>query len=318
MSNRKMEKNLKPFILNLNKPPGISSQTMIRQWKPKLRGMGKIGHFGTLDPFAQGVLMLGIGGAQRLNEYIHQCLPKTYLAKGILGVETATGDMTEEISQRDESDYFKVQISEFSEEFLQKIFCERFLGEYWQAPHAYSAAKYEGKALHKWAREGIEIKKEKKLRNIYAIEVVKYDFPKLWVRFSVSSGTYIRTLFSDCAQELGTLGVLEDLIRESIGCCTLSNTITDQNSHESSSFINDGQEGYFNVEDVLNFSSIYFNDKELQLYRNGVRLKIERVSKIKKGSLDFPYFWAKDFGDIIYGLCEIVDGEIHSRINFGN
>lgn len=299
----------KPVILNVNKPKDISSFDVIRKFKPKLKQLGKVGHFGTLDPFASGVLMLGIGGAQRLNEYIHECLPKTYLAQGILGIESETGDLTEEISQRDESDYLKNIIGKFDKVFIQNLIEKKFLGEYWQAPHKYSAAKYEGKALHKWAREGVEIKKEKKLREIYEIEVVKYEFPELWIRFTVSSGTYIRTLFSECANELGTIGVLDSLIREKVGGCNLENSLSKCDWENE-------QLNLIDVDTVLNFSSIIFAEKEVKLYQNGVRLKEDRALSREAGTLGFNYFWVRNEAKDILGLAEIKLGEIVSKINF--
>jgi tRNA pseudouridine55 synthase len=299
----------KPVILNLNKPKDISSYDVIRKWKPRLKKLGKVGHFGTLDPFASGVLMLGVAGAQRLNEYIHECLPKTYLAIGKLGLETPTGDLTVDPSQVDESEYLEQVIAKFDTEFIQKTISEKFLGEYWQAPHKYSAAKFEGKALHKWAREGVEIKKEEKRREIYEIEVVEYLFPDLLIRFKVSSGTYIRTLFADCANELGTIGVLDSLIREEVGGCKLENSLGEETwSSEEIPFID--------VDEVLQFSSIIFGPKECHLYKNGVRLNEDRAMEIKKGNLNFNYFWVRDEENTILGLAEIVEGEIVSRVNF--
>ena len=154
----------KPIIINLYKPKDMSSQHVVRLFKRKFPKKTKIGHFGTLDPFATGVLMIGVNGAQRLNEYIHECLPKTYIATGILGLETATGDLTEEPTQRDDSEYLRTVIKDFSKEFIETHLRKKFLGVYMQAPHKYSAAKHEGKALHEWARAGVEIKKEKKVK----------------------------------------------------------------------------------------------------------------------------------------------------------
>lgn len=300
----------RPCILNVYKPPGPSSQDIIKKFKRKLKHLGKIGHFGTLDPFAEGVLMIGIAGGQRLNEYIHECLPKTYLAKGILGKETETGDLTVEPSQVDESEYLYSVISKFEKDFLQKTFCEKFLGPYMQSPHKYSAAKFEGKALHEWARQGVEIKKEKKERHVYKIEIVKYEFPELWVRYTVSSGTYIRTLFSDCARELGTLGVLKDLIREEVGGSTIGNALYEKDWEQD-------ELPLLNIDTVLPFSSIVFEEKEVNLYKNGVKLKEKRALRIDDGSLkEFPYYWARDVDGQIYGLCEIIDGVICSRVNF--
>jgi tRNA pseudouridine55 synthase len=303
------QNNIKPKILNIYKPEGISSFDVIRNWKRRLRGHGKIGHFGTLDPFASGVLMLGITGAQKLNNFIHDCLPKSYLAIGKLGVETETGDLTVEPAQIDETDFLKFEISKFSEKFIEEKLRDQFLGEYWQAPHKYSAAKFEGKALHKWAREGVEIKKEKKQRFIHDIKVVKYDFPYLHIHFEVSSGTYIRTLFSECANYLGTLGCLEGLIREKVGMCTTENSIKkeewDNEDHT-----------YIDVDEVLDFPSFILAEKEANLYMNGVRLKINRIKEESAGRLQFPYRWVRDESNEILGLAEIVDDEFHSKINF--
>lgn len=303
-------KNHNPFILNLYKPEGMSSQNTIRVWKKRLKEYGKVGHFGTLDPFAEGVLMLGVAGAQRLNEYIHECLPKTYLAKGILGKETPTGDLTVDPTQIDDSKYLRTVISNFDLPFIQETLEKKFLGDYWQAPHIYSAAKFEGQALHQWARQGVEIKKEKKLRHIYKLEVVKYDFPQLWIRFQVSSGTYIRTLFSDCAKELGTIGVLKSLIREEVGGCNLKNCLYQEDWHH---------EDYkkLSIEEVLPFGKIIFAEKELRLYNNGVRLNEDRIQRKISAKLSFPYYWACSEDEIVHGLCEITDdGEIKSKVNF--
>lgn len=304
-----MTKN-KPVILNIFKPKDMSSQNVVRTFKRKFPKKTKIGHFGTLDPFACGVLMLGVNGAQRLNEYIHNCLPKTYIASGILGMETVTGDLTEGPSQLDETDYLKTVISEFSKEFIEEHLKANFLGEYWQAPHKYSAAKHEGKALHEWARSGVEIKKEKKRRFISKIEVINYTFPKLIIKFEVSSGTYIRTLFSECARSLGTLGVLEDLEREQIGGCTSANAIKekDWDSEEIKAF---------EMDEVLDFSSLIMEEKEAKLYSNGVRLNETRALKEVEGSLlDFPYVWIKNERLDILGLAEIKESEIYSLVNF--
>ncbi len=299
----------RPVILNLYKPKDLTSYDVIRKWKPKLKAMGKIGHFGTLDPFAEGVLMLGIAGAQRLNEYIHECLPKTYLAKGQLGIETATGDLTVDISQNDTGPYLKEVISLFDASFIENTLRKKFLGKYMQAPHQYSAAKYEGKALHQWAREGVEIKKEAVAREVYELEVVKYDFPHLWIRYKVSSGTYIRTLFSDCAKELGTLGVLEGLVREEVGGCRIDNAITQENWDIA-------EIPFLAIDEVLDFASIILAAKEARLFINGVRLKQDRAESIRPGTIDFGYYWVRDQEGQILGLAEIKDDLIVSKLNF--
>ncbi len=207
-----------PLIFNVYKPAGISSYDVVRHFKRNLpQGFGKIGHFGTLDPFAEGVLMIGTGGAARLNDFIHEFLPKTYLATGKLGEETPTGDPTSEVVQTDNSAFLRREIGSFSREFIDERAKNKFLGTYLQTPHKYSATKFMGKNLHEWAREGVEVKKEAVERTIHAIEVVNFDFPLLTIRSTVSSGTYIRTLFTELSHDLGTLGHLLTLKRESVG-----------------------------------------------------------------------------------------------------
>ena len=299
----------KPLILNIYKPKDMSSQHVVGYFKRKFPRKTKIGHFGTLDPFASGVLMIGVNGAQRLNEYIHECLPKSYIASGLLGVETPTGDMTEDPGQVDESEYLNTVIKDFSKEFIQEHLQEKFLGEYLQAPHKYSAAKFEGKKLHEWARAGVEIKKEKKKRFVSKIEVIEYNFPKLKILFEVSSGTYVRTLFSDCARSLGTLGTLEDLERVKIGACTSENSIKRNDwDNEANATID--------MDKLLPFTSLILEEKEAGLYSNGVRLKRERASLEIKGELAFDYFWVRNLENEILGLAKIENGEIQSLANF--
>lgn len=297
-----------PQILNIYKPAEITSYDVIRHVKKILPRKSKLGHFGTLDPFASGVLMIGIHGAQKLNDYVHDFLPKTYIATGILGKSTATGDLTVEPDQIDESDYLKQNIAHFEVAFIQEHLREQFLGDYWQAPHKYSAAKFEGKALHQWAREGVEINKEKKLRQIYALKVIQYDFPKLVIEFTVSSGTYIRTLFSECAQSLGTLGTLAELERTRVGNCSIDNTLSLNNLNTDSPSMA--------MDEVLDFSSFIMAPKEATLYSNGVRLKVDRILCEHHGRLESDFRWIKNNEEQILGLAQIKENEIYPCFNF--
>lgn len=306
-----------PLIFNTFKPARMTSFDVVRHFKRNLpRGYGKIGHFGTLDPFASGVLMLGVNGAAKLNDFIHDFLPKTYLAIGKLGVETQTGDLTEAPTQKDESVYLQETIANFDVEFIENFLKEHFLGEYWQAPHKYSAAKFEGKALHKWAREGVEIKKEKKRRFISSIEVVKYSFPYLVIRCEVSSGTYIRTLFSDMANKLGTIGSLVSLVRESIGPCSLDNALIkrDWPNGENWNF----QKYALQVDEVLPFGEILFEQKESLLYSNGVKLSEDRIGKKISSPLSDKYYWIKSIEGKLLGLGCLEEGFISTQFNFSS
>lgn len=293
----------------------MTSYDVIRHYKKNLpQNFGKIGHFGTLDPFACGVLLIGIGGAARLNDLIHEYLPKTYLAIGKLGVETATGDMTSPITQSDSSAYLKQEIGSFSKEFIQEQLRQKFLGEYMQAPHQYSAAKFMGKKMHEWARKGVEIKKEEVRRFVYSIEVVKYSFPYLSVRVKVSSGTYVRTLFSDMSNYLGTIGCLVSLVRESVGHLDSKTALLRAKwpKERAESFYSHGIE----VDKALPFSHYKFKPFEAKLFSNGVTLEMKRAEFLKEGTLKNDYAWMYDEAGNCLGLSKIENDSFKPFINY--
>lgn len=307
-----------PLVFNVFKPARITSYDVVRHFKRHLpHGFGKIGHFGTLDPFASGVLMIGICGAARLNDFIHDFLPKTYLAVGKLGIETPTGDYTSEIVQRDESLYLTRDIAGFSASFIEEKLREKFLGDYWQAPHKYSAAKFMGKNLHEWAREGVEVKKEPVLRQVYKIEVVKYKFPYLSVRVEVSSGTYVRTLFTDMCNYLGTLGSLISLVRESVGPVDHKTAIIkkDWPLDKSNSIIDLGMK----IEDVLPFAKYNLNAKQTLAFKNGAFLRPLEMELSGQSKMSDIYFWMLDENNQLLGLGEkTFPNELKVKINFNS
>ncbi len=268
-----MSKNIittiKPLIFNVFKSRGMTSYDVIRHFKKNLPiGFGKIGHIGTLDPFASGVLLIGVGGATKLNDYIHKHCPKRYLAIGKLGMNTETGDNTSPVSKVDESDFLKIKIASMDSMFIEKKLQNNFSGDYMQAPHKYSAAKFEGRKLYEYARDGVVVKKKKVLRTIYDLKVVKYKFPYLSIEVSVSSGTYIRSLFSEFANYLGTYGHLVGLQRTAIG------DIISQNSLRSRNWPYDRSEKIYdhalNIDEVLKYPKITLAESEVLKYQNGI------------------------------------------------
>lgn len=312
----KKETLFPPLVFNVFKPARMSSFDVVRHFKRHLPyGYGKIGHFGTLDPFASGVLMVGIAGAARLNDFIHDLLPKTYLAVGKLGIETPTGDYTSEIVQKDESLYLTREIASFSQEFIQEKLREKFLGDYWQAPHKYSAAKHMGRKLHEWARDGVEVKKEAVLRHVYKIEVVKYKFPYLSIRVEVSSGTYVRTLFTDMCNYLGTLGSLISLVRESVGPVTTQTAI--QKKHWPSDKTLPIMDLASKIEDVLPFTKIKLTPAQTIIFKNGGFLRPQELTVLKESNLSDIYFWILDENEKLLGLGEkTFPNELKPKINF--
>ena len=150
-----------------------------------------------------------------MNDFIHQWYDKSYQAVGILGIQTASGDMTNAVAWRDQSQGFK-QLATQPLEFYRERW-DTLVGEYWQVPPSYSACKFQGRPLHAWAREGVAILKEPVKRVVQHLTIEQVDFPRIKFSATVSSGTYIRTLFEDMAKKLGTCGALRELTRTSIG-----------------------------------------------------------------------------------------------------
>lgn len=306
-----------PRIIPIFKPARMNSNHVLGYLKKNLpEDFGKIGHFGTLDPFACGVLMVGISGASKLNDYIHEFCPKTYLAIGKLGVHTETGDLTSVITKKDETAYFKNEISRLTKNFLQEILEKKFLGEYQQAPHKYSAAKFQGRPLHEWARAGVEVVKEEKTRLITRFEVVKYAFPYLILRVEVSSGTYIRTLFKDVAEYIGTHGTLVSLVRESVGDVKLDSCLKKSQWPKEKRILN--TKTYLNIEDVLKLNSLILNEEEERFYLNGKRFNVDQ-NQIQKNEVKThtgQYLWVKNQASEILGMGEIIEGELRTQFNF--
>jgi len=201
-----------PFLL-LHKPAGPTSHDMINQLR-RLTGIKKIGHAGTLDPFAEGLLLVAIGreSTRKISQFVG--LDKKYLATLKLGAVSDTEDRTGKISIRHPERSDGILTKEKIEKTLKK-----FLGKQEQIPPMFSAKQIDGKRLYKLARQGKEIERPTQQIEIYEIKLKKY-LPKkmeLILEIKCSSGTYIRTLAHDLGQTLGCGAYLEKLVRTEIG-----------------------------------------------------------------------------------------------------
>lgn len=306
-----------PTVFNVYKPVGITSYDAIRHFKKNLpEGYGKIGHFGTLDPFAAGVLLIGVAGSTRLNDYVHEYLPKTYLAVGKLGVKTPTGDMTSDICETDCSENFVNILPKLSIEELEDV-CKQFIGQYSQVPPVYSATKHKGKALHEWARDGVDIIKPPVERTIHHLEIVDYSYPYLTLRATVSTGTYIRTLFEDFAKKIGTIGCLKDLLRESIGHISSKNSIIEtewpiagKSADDIAADWNMVDNG-MSMDEVLPINIVKVNDDTKAKFQNGMSFSNSEKCIIEKLSTDLgnklkDMTWIIDESETLLGLGKIV------------
>lgn len=194
-------------LLNIDKPAGLTSRDAVNAVQRLVRPH-KVGHAGTLDPLATGVLMVALGSATRLVEYV-QRMPKTYQAVFLLGRTSDTEDIegaVTELSDPPIPDEAQIEAS-----------LPQFIGTIQQEPPAYSALKVAGRRAHEMARQGEAVTLAPRPVEIHAIEIVRYEYPKLELLVRCGSGTYIRSLGRDLARALGTDAVMSALRRLEIG-----------------------------------------------------------------------------------------------------
>ena len=203
------------MIFNIYKPKDLSSFSIVKKIKNITKE--KVGHSGTLDPFADGVLVLGVGKSTKKLSKIIQ-FDKTYEGIIKLGEKTDSMDLTGNVVEEKE-------VSEISDQSL--IDCEKkFVGELLQRTPMFSARKINGVRLYKLARKNIEIKTNPKLITIKSLKINSLDENTLKITVECSSGTYIRVLAEDIAEYLGTVGHLISLTRLSVGEYKLDESVT--------------------------------------------------------------------------------------------
>ena len=199
------------------KPVDTFSTDIVKIAKKKIGSKEKVGHAGTLDPFAEGVLVICFGkDTKNVSEIM--AMRKEYLAKIKLGVETDTLDRTGSI-------YKKSEIPSLNEDKIIKVL-NNFIGTIEQTPPAFSALKLNGKCLYEYARSGIRIVKKPRSININSIKLIEYNSDSITIKVSCGSGTYIRSLAADIARKLDTHGYLEELKRLSVGGYNKKNSLT--------------------------------------------------------------------------------------------
>lgn len=204
------------FIL-INKPSGMTSHDVVDKLR-KITGIKKIGHAGTLDPFATGLLILGISrkATKKLSQFLK--LDKEYIATLRLGAESDTFDKEGKIIEE------KVEKIPSINEVKKAL--NSFIGEIEQIPPIFSAKKIKGKKACDLARRGKKVELKPQKVKIYEISLIKYEFPFLKIKVKCSSGTYIRTLASDIGKKLGCGAYLENLKRTKIGPFSLKEAVS--------------------------------------------------------------------------------------------
>lgn len=195
-------------IININKPSGWTSFDVVKKIR-NLARVKKVGHAGTLDPFATGVLVVCTGKAtKKINEFVDAS--KEYVGEVFLGAETDSYDVTGKIVAENKT------VPAPNHEQVEKAL-DGFRGEISQIPPMFSALKVDGKRLYKYAREGKEIDRKARKVTVHSLQILNYDFPLLQLKISCSKGTYIRSIAYDLGRVLGTGGYLKSLIRTRVG-----------------------------------------------------------------------------------------------------
>ena len=194
-------------IFNVYKEKGYTSHDVVARLRG-IAGQKKVGHTGTLDPDAEGVLPVCLGKATKVCDVLTD-KSKTYQAVLLLGRRTDTQDISGAcLEERDTSGLAKETV---------RRAVESFLGDYMQTPPMYSALKVDGKKLYELAREGKTVERKARKVQIHRIEIRKMDLPRVWIEVECSKGTYIRSVCDDIGELLGVGGCMEELLRTRVG-----------------------------------------------------------------------------------------------------
>ena len=254
-------------VLNIFKPKGMSSFDAVRVVK-KVAGTGKVGHTGTLDPEATGVLPICIGRATKIIDYIMDS-EKVYEVTLKLGIRTTTYDLEGEVLEEIDPSHLT------EEEILNSI--NSFKGEYSQIPPMYSALKQNGVRLYELARKGIEVERKGRLINIHNLEDIKINNPYISMKVTCSKGSYIRSLCYDIGEKLGVFATMMQLnrVKTSVFSQEKSININELTKENINDYI-------LSMEEALEkYDKIVVNKKYVKLLVNGVRVADGRFTKDK-------------------------------------
>ena len=264
-------------LLLMDKPKELSSFAVVREIKKKFKN-SKVGHFGTLDPIATGLLIIALGNATKFFD-LFKGKSKTYVFEGKLGVRTDTFDITGSIIK--EVKDISLPIKEL------KSAMRNFVGEIMQTPPMFSAKKHKGKPLYKLAREGKTVEREPVKVRIDNIELLEYTPPYFSCEITTSAGTYIRSIVNDMGELLGTGATLTELRRTSIGEYSVEHALSLKEFEEYST-----EDKIFNY--ILPLETIFPESPKIilsprgsMLAANGTLVPAEEVIKVEGVKSDY-------------------------------
>lgn len=268
-------------ILCVNKPAGFTSFDVVA----KLRGIlqtRKLGHGGTLDPMATGVLPVFVGNSTKACDIMPDNT-KSYRAGFRLGEVTDTQDVTGEVLSRSDM--------AVSEDMLRET-VPHFVGNIMQLPPMYSAVQVNGQRLYDLARKGVEVEREAREIQVSSIDIISYDAEKREgvLDIACGKGTYIRTIINDIGEKLGCGGIMTSLVRTSSGGFTLADCFTFEQIQQAKDE-DRLEELILPIERVFaKLPKLRLNEAQTRMYRNGVKLDLKRVYNIKQGVTDYAVF----------------------------
>ena len=262
-------------IIVVNKPKGITSFDVIRKLK-KILKTKKIGHTGTLDPLATGVMLICIGKATKLASDL-EAKDKVYIADFDIGYATDTYDI--------EGKKIAENIIDVSKEDLEQSI-KKFIGNIKQVPPMYSAIKIDGNKLYHLARKGIEVERPERDVTIEYINLLDFKDNKAKIKTKVSKGCYIRSLIYDIGQDLGTYATMTALQRKQVGDYSLEDSCSLEQIEEM--VLNNDFKFLKTIEEIFSYDKYSLQtEKELTLYKNGNTVKIKENLENKKYRIYF-------------------------------
>ena len=262
-------------IIVVNKPKGITSFDVIRKLK-KILKTKKIGHTGTLDPLATGVMLMCVGKVTKLASDL-EAKDKVYIADFDIGYATDTYDI--------EGKKIAENTIEISKENLEQSI-KKFIGNIKQIPPMYSAIKIDGNKLYHLARKGIEVERPERDVTIEYINLLDFKDNKAKIETKVSKGCYIRSLIYDIGQDLGTYATMTALQRKQVGDYSLENSYSLEQIEKM--VLNNDFKFLKTIEEIFSYDKYSLQtEKELTLYKNGNTVKIKENLENKRYRIYF-------------------------------
>ena len=262
-------------ILNIFKPKGISSYQTVKEVR-NIFNISKAGHTGTLDPSASGVLLVCIGQATKIAEFLVG-MKKHYQGEMILGISTDSQDSEGKIIQKREVG------TDIDENRIKDIF-QKYEGTISQMPPMFSAAHYKGERLYRLARKGIEVKRNLKKVKIYQLNLINfYQEVNPIVKFEVicSKGTYIRTLCNDIGDELGCGAHLSNLVRKKVGNFSIEDSLNLEELKKEKAL---GKRYLISIDSALEeLNKITVKSEAIKTVLNGGVISSEQIVEIPEG-----------------------------------